>query len=391
MVDHYKKEILLEDERGRGFAAVAKYGPYLFASGSDGHRDLESEKIVPELAGKPIEQCRNSYGRIDRRLRKCGYGGNCAVWIENFTSSQEWRLERMALWPEFFGQEEHALAVSFGAQTRMSGLNMITTTVMAVTPDVKRTAIVPQPTPGRASRCTLAEPFVYVIGVRGHDDPFSKEVAPEEVPGSFEAQLRNSCQWLKSHAGKAGADMQDFVRMDACIRDVNRAPDYRRIVQDYMGGKIPFASYAIGVPLGSRLEQEVGGIAVAPGTSKDVVWDEQRPNEAQATRAGNLVFASACNGLLDVRTGKVVRDLYGDKAGQAKQALRRLEAGLGRFGVGLDKVLRLDVYIRDIYFEDEFVTIARDMLGKDAGTITVLGGEPEHSAEIEIAGIAAAA
>src|SRR5712692_617283 len=164
-----KKEILLEDERGRGFAAVTKCGPYLFVSGSDGHRDLDSEKIVPDLAGNAIAQCRNSYRRIARRLQRCGYGGDRAVWIENFTSSQEWRLERMALWPEYFGPTEHGLAVSFGAQTRMSGLNMITTTVMALTPDVGRTAVVPQPAPGRAARCVLAGPFVYVIGVRGHE------------------------------------------------------------------------------------------------------------------------------------------------------------------------------------------------------------------------------
>jgi enamine deaminase RidA (YjgF/YER057c/UK114 family) len=391
MAEQYKKEVLLADERNRGFAAVAKYGPFLFVSGSDGHRDLETEQIVPELSGKAIEQCRNSYGRIDERLRKCGYGGDCAVWIENFTSGQEWRLPRMALWPEYFGQEEHGLAVSFGAQTRMSGLNMITTTIVAVTPDVKRTAVVPQPTPGRASRCTVAEPFVFVIGVRGHEDPFTNDVAPEETRGSFEAQLHNSYQWLKSHTGKAGASVQDFVRVDACIRDVNRAPDYRRIVQDYMGGKIPFASYTIGVPLGSRLEQEIGGIAVAPGTAKEVAWDEQRPSEAQATRAGGLVFASGCSGLQDAKTGGIVRDLYGDKAGQTKQAMRRLEAGLGRFGVGLDKLLRLDVYVRDIYFEEEIVAIARDMMGQDAGTITILGGEPEHSGEIEVSGIAAAA
>jgi enamine deaminase RidA (YjgF/YER057c/UK114 family) len=387
----YSKEILLEDERGRGFAAVAKYGPYLFVGGSDGHRDLKTEQVVPELAGKPIEQCRNSYGRIDQRLRKCGYGGDCAVWIENFTSGQEWRLERMALWPEFFGQQEHGLAVSFGAQTRMSGLNMITTTIMAVTPDVKRTAIVPQPTPGRASRCTLAEPFVYVIGVRGHDDPYTKAVAPEETAEAFEAQLVNSYQWLKSHAEKAGAKVDDFVRVDACIRNVNQAPDYHRRVREYMGGKTPFASYAVGVPLGSRLEQEIGGIAVAPGVPKEVAWDEQRPEVAQATRAGNLVFASGCSGLQDARTGQIIRDLHGDRAGQTKQALRRLEAGLGRFGVGLDKLLRLDVYVRDIYLEEEVVKIARDMLGKDAGTITILGGDPEHSAEIEVSGIAAAA
>jgi len=135
-----KKRALVEDERNRGFPAVLKYGPYLFLSGSEGHRDLETEQIVPDLAGKAAAQCRNSYGRIQRRLAQAGYPDS-AVWIENFTSGQEWRLERMALWPEYFGQAGHGLAVSFGAQAKMWGLNMITTVVMAVTPELEREAV----------------------------------------------------------------------------------------------------------------------------------------------------------------------------------------------------------------------------------------------------------
>jgi hypothetical protein len=45
----YKKEILLQDERNRNMAAVIRYGPHLFLSSSDGHRDIETEQVVPEL------------------------------------------------------------------------------------------------------------------------------------------------------------------------------------------------------------------------------------------------------------------------------------------------------------------------------------------------------
>ncbi len=77
----YKKEVLLDDERGRGLSAVIKYGPYLFISGSDGHRDLKTERVVPELDAKAVEQCNNAYGRIALRLEKAGYGGDCAIWM----------------------------------------------------------------------------------------------------------------------------------------------------------------------------------------------------------------------------------------------------------------------------------------------------------------------
>jgi len=386
----YEKEVLLEDERGRGFAAVVRCGPYLFVSGSDGHRDLQSERIAPELAADAIGQCRNSYGRVDRRLRRCGFGGDHAVWIENFTSGQEWRLERMALWPEYFGRSEHGLAVSFGAQTHMSGINMITTTVLALTPDVQRTAIVPQPAAGRASRCTRAGSFVYVIGVRGHEDPYTHAVAPEETEDSFDSQLFNCHQWLKSHLDKAGATPENLVRVDACLRDVNQLERYRDGCRQFWGRRVPFGGYAVGVPLGARLEQEIGGVAVAPGGRKDVAWREDRSDEAHATRAGGLVFTSLCSGLEDARTGRQLPELHGDKDGQARQAIRGLEAALARFGVGLDRLLRLDVFLRDIYFEDGFLRIARDVLGPEAPAITVLGADLERSAEVAITAIAAA-
>jgi enamine deaminase RidA (YjgF/YER057c/UK114 family) len=386
----YAKEILLEDERGRGCAAVVRCGPYLFVGGSDGHRNLQSEQIDPELAGRAIEQCRNSYGRIDRRLRACGYAGNQAVWIENFTSGQEWRLPRMALWPEYFGETEHGLAVSFGAQTRMSGINMITTSVLALTPDVERTAVVPQPEPGRAARCTRAGDFIYIIGVRGHEHPETHAVAPEEREGAFEIQLQNCFAWLGTHAANAGASLQDLVRADACIRDVNRIDDYRTVAKSCLGDAIPFTGYVTGVPLGARLEQEVGAIAVAPGAGREVAWYAGRSNEAQAVRAGGLVFVSACSGLREANTGAILRDLYGDKSGQARQAFRRLEAALRRFDVGLHRLLRLDVWLRDIYFEDGCIAIAREVLGPETPAITVLGGDLSDSAEVEISAIAAA-
>jgi ureidoacrylate peracid hydrolase len=377
----YTKEVLLDDERDRGFPAVVRFGPYLFVSGSEGHRDAETERIVPDLAWKAVEQCRNSYGRVRRRLAQAGHGG-AAVWIQNYTSGQDWRLQRMALWPEYFGETEHGLAVSFGAQARMAGVNMITTTVMGVTAEVERVPVVPQPTPGRAARVVRADPFVYVIGVGGLTHPATAAPAPEEAPEAFDAQLRCAAEWLAAHLGKAGVGPRDFVRLDACLRDVNRAPDYHRFWQGHLGGEIPFAASAVGLPLGGRAEHEIGGLALAPGATKEIAWLGDRPGVAEAVKAGQLVFVSGCSGLRRGRTG--------DKLAQAGQAFQRLEAALGRFGAGLGDLLRLDVFLRDIYFEEAFLGLARDRLGKDAPAMTVIGAEPADSAEVELTAIAGA-
>jgi enamine deaminase RidA (YjgF/YER057c/UK114 family) len=358
------KEVLVEDERSRGFPAVVKYGPYLFVSGSEGHRGLETERINPELAGQATAQCRNSYGRIQRRLEQAGYP-NSAVWIQNFTSGQEWRLERMALWPEFFGQEEHGLAVSFGAQAKMWGLNMITTVAMALTPDVERVAIVPQPEPGRAARVVKAGHFVYVIGVRG-----VHAGGPEETPEAFGVQLGNCWSQLQSHLNKAGGKVTDFVRVDACIRNVNCIPQYRS-----QSPQLSAAQYVVGMPMGARGEQEIGGMAAASGLTK-----EEAPG---AIRAGDLVFVSACQGADGAPCG--------DRAAQTRRALRHLEARLASFGLGLEGTLRLDVFLRDVYFEDECLTILRDVFGGSMPAITFAGAELEHGGEIELAAIAGAA
>jgi enamine deaminase RidA (YjgF/YER057c/UK114 family) len=388
--EQLKRELLVEDERGRGFPAVIKYGPYLFVSGSNGHRDPKTEKIDPEIIWKPSEQCSNSYARVAQRLEKAGYGGNCAVWIQNWTSGQEWRIPRMALWPTYFGDEEHALAVSFGTAMKMHGINMITTVVMAVTPEITRTCLVPQPHKGRASRITTGGDFIWVIGVGGTENPFTHELAPKETDDSYAIQLENSFDVLKSHLDKAGARIEDFVRLDACNRNINRKGQYFDYVKQRLGGKVPFAAYCIGDVVAKPTEQEIGGMAVNVGVSKEVAYHQERPDVAQAVRAAGLVFASGCSGLEDAKTGKLMPELHGDKAGQTRQALRRLEAALNRFDIGLDRVLRLDVFLDDPYFEDEFYKIANEVLGPEPPTMTVVGAMLENSAQVEVSAIAAA-
>ena len=388
--DRFKKEILLEDERGRNMAAVLRYGPYLFLSGSDGHRDIVTEQVVPELDGQAVPQCNNAYGRQALRLQKAGYRGDDAIWIENFTSGQSWRLERMATWPDHFGEVGHAQAVSFGAQVKMAGVNMLTAVVQALTPDVKREVIVPQPTRGRASRITRAGDFTYVIGVRGRSNPFTEEEAPEEVPEQFDTEHLYAYEWLRSHVEKGGGSLDDFVRTDAALRRIGDAPHYRENLKRRFGGKVPFAAYAVGTLLGGRGVMEVGGLAVNPGGRKEVAWLVEEPGVAQAVRANGLVFCSGASGLADVRTSAVKQELYGDKLGQTKQAFRRLEAGLNRFDSGLDRVLRLDVFLDDIYFEDAFIEAAKEFFGAGPPTMNIVGVDLEHNAEVELSAIAGA-
>lgn len=387
----WKREDLVEDERGGEYPAVLRYGPYYFVSGSDGHRRLSDEKIDPELAEQASAQCRNSYGRVARRLEKAGLNGDNAVWIENFTSGQHWRLERMGLWPEFFGEENHQRAVSFGAQSRMHGINMLTSIVLAVHPSLPRSVAVKPPGRGRASRITRVGPLIFVIGVRGHADPDTGLHAPEETAASFEVQLDYCIKTLRSHLAKDGTSLNHLMRVDTALRAARFIERYEDGVRRHFGGKIPFATYAVGTPLGSRLEQEIGGIAVVDESDKRVVWSGVMPDVADACIGGGLVFVRNVSGVMDETTGTVLAGLHGDGRGQVKQAVRNIAALLDKAGTGVDKLLRLDVFLRDIYAQDEMVHELNKALGRDVPTLSFIGCETRHHAEIEITALAGAA
>lgn len=156
------------------------------------------------------------------------------------------------------------------------------------------------------------------------------------------------------------------------------------------GELVPFASYSVGTLLGGRGLMEIGGVAINPGGHKEIAWLSEDPSRAQAVKANGLVFTSAASGLADEKTGVIKRDLYGDKVGQARQAMRRLEASLNRFDTSLENALRLDVFLDDIYFEDEFIQVSKEFFGGDPPTMNIIGVDLQDNAEVELSCVAGA-
>ncbi len=390
MSEQWKRKDLVADERGRGFPAVVKYGPFIFVSGSDGHRDPATEAISVKFTDDATAQCRNSYSRIVARLEKAGFSGDCAVWIQNYTSGQQWRLERMGLWPDYFGEEKHTEAVSFGAQSRMHGMNMLTTVALAVDPTMPRQAIAASPGRGRASRMTRIGPFLFVIGVRGHEQPGTAAKSPQETPEAFAVQLRYCWETIENYLRKAGASLKDFVRVDAALRGARFVDDYDRGTRSLFGGKLSFASTTFGVPLGARCEQEIGGIAVAPGEAATVHGAPWDASKAESTVAGGLVFVSKIVGTIDPASGAVNKALLLDMSGQVRNAVAALRQVLTRAGSAPEKLLRMDVFLRDIYAQDEILQELKSALGAAVPTLSFIGAEPESGAELELNAIAGA-
>ena len=82
--------------------------------------------------------------------------------------------------------------------------------------------------------------------------------------------------------------------------------------------------------------------------SRDVVHTDAAPPAAgpysQAIRTGDLVFTAGQLGI-DPATGELVAD---DVAAQADQALRNLAAILDAAGSGMDRLVKVTVYLADI-------------------------------------------
>lgn len=83
-------------------------------------------------------------------------------------------------------------------------------------------------------------------------------------------------------------------------------------------------------------------------TTREAISTDRAPSAAgpysQAIRAGNLVFSAGQLGI-DPATGEMAGD---DVAAQADQALRNLEAILRAAGSGMDRLVKVTVFLAEI-------------------------------------------
>ena len=56
----------------------------------------------------------------------------------------------------------------------------------------------------------------------------------------------------------------------------------------------------------------------------------------------------------------------------------------------VDVECRLDVFLRNVYFEDECLSLLRDRFGANMPVLSFIGADLENAGEIELVAIAAA-
>jgi len=381
-----RKEILVRDDPISGFAGVVRAGSLLFTSGCDGHRDPLSDAVDPNLTGQGSAQSDNSYGRIQRLLEQAGSSTSAVARIDHFASSQDWIAERQAKRAEFFGRP--APHGSTGVAARMSGLNMLTTAVIAVAEGAPHDVLVAGKdyAIGHISSLVRAGPLLFLSGIRGTLDPRTATAIAEETADSFAAQTRICYELIIDILAGSNATQAAIVRLDRYVRDRNRLGDEAAICQSIMGD-LDAVSTAIPLPMGMHGEVEVTALAVVDAGSKEICAKDAT-GRATAIRAGDFVFIGECAGGVDAQSGDPKLDLAGDIEGQIDNSVAILEERLISAGTTVADIVRLEVYLRDIYAADVFLARARGVFGDNPPAIIVAGADLDGINEVKLNAIA---
>ena len=380
------KTILVRDDPAKGLAGLIQAGPLLFTAGCDGHRDLATREIVPELAAEAERQCENAYGKIGELLRRANAGYANVVRLDHVTSSQDWLPRRQTIRGKLFGRP--APLASTGVAAKMHGINMLTAFAIAVAAPSDKEVLIPGARYGMTniSSAVRGGPFLFIAGIRGTVDPRTGATLPEETPDSFGKQVRKCYEIINAILTEAGAGPSAILRIDAYIRDITRRDEDARIRREVLG-EAPCASTTVGLPLGARGEVEITTLALAPGESKRLAVAAKH-GLPDVVAGGGFFFVGECRGNLVVATGEVDTQLGADRAGQLERALDVLGERLRQAGSSLARVVRLEVYLRDINFAPEAHAILGRRFGSDPPVVSVMGAELDDLVEAKLNAIA---
>lgn len=382
----HSKRIIVRDDPVAGLAGLIQAGPLLFTAGCDGHRNLATGAIDPELAAAAEAQCENAYGKIGALLRHANAGYANVVRLDHVTSSQDWLPRRQSIRGRLFGRP--APLASTGIAAKMTGINMLTAFVVAVTDSADKEVLVPGARYGmnNISSAVRGGPFLFIAGIRGNVDPRTGEAVAEETRESFPAQLRMCYDIIGAILRDVGAGPDRIVRFDSYIREIRRAEEDVQARHAVLGD-VRAATTVVGLPLSARGEVEITTLAVAPGYDNQVLVEASDGLPA-VIGAGGYLLVGECRGDLNADTGEFDAKLIADRSGQLDRALSILRSRLERAGSDLTRVVRLEIYLRDIYFADEASEILRHAFRGDPPVVAIMGAELEDLVEVKLNAIA---
>ncbi len=375
-----QKQILVRDDLG--LASLIQAGPLLFTSGCDGHRDPETGRVVPELAGNAERQCEIAYGRIRDLLGHANADISAVVRLDHVTSSQDWLARRQAIRGRVFGRP--APLASTGVAAKMDGINMLTASAIAVADPAKKKVLVEGAKYGMHNISTAVRggSFLFISGIRATIDPRTGAALPEETAESFSAQTRMAYDIIRAILRDTGLDAGRILRLDGYIRDASRATEEAAIREEFLGNRL-CASTVVGLPLGARGEVEITALALAPGFAKRTLVPKEGKWLPCVVGAEGFLWVGECRGNVTA-TGQIDQGLVGNREAQLESALSLLDATLRRAGSELSRTVRLDLYLRDIYFSHAARAILRRRFNDDSPVVSVMGAELDDFLEVKL-------
>jgi len=380
------KTILVRDDPVEGLAGLILAGPFLFTAGCDGHRDLATGKIVPDLAGEAERQCENAYGKVGALLKRANADYSSVVRLDHVTSSQDWLPRRQTIRGKLFGRP--APLASTGVAAKMHGINMLTAFAIATASRSAKEVLIPGARYGMAniSAAVRGGPLLFIAGIRGNIDPRTGAAVPEETPESFGEQLRTCYEIIASILAEAGTNAAAILRVDVYIRDIRRRDEDARVRRSVLGD-VACANTVVGLPLGARGEVEITTLALAPGNAKRTLVAAEGSLPA-VVAGGGFLFVGECLGNVTLANDGVDRSLPADRDGQLERALDVLDQRLQQAGSSLARVVRLEVYLRDINFSPEAYAILRRRFAQSPPVVSVMGAELDDLVEAKLNAIA---
>jgi enamine deaminase RidA (YjgF/YER057c/UK114 family) len=380
-----QKQILVRDPE-TGLANLIQAGPFLFTSGCDGHRDAETGRVVPELAADAERQCEIAYGTIGELLRRANADLSAVVRLDHVTSSQDWLARRQTIRGRVFGRP--APLASTGVAAKMDGINMLTASAIAVADPSQKKVLVEgaKYAMHNISSVVRGGPFLFISGIRATIDPRTGAAVPEETAESFSAQTRMAYDIIGAILRDAGAATDQILRLDCYIRDISRAVEEEAIRAEFLRDRA-CASTVVAPPLGARGEVEITALALAPEHVKRVPVPKEGTSLPCVVGAEGFLFVGECRGNV-AASGAVDPGLAGDREAQLEGALSLLEARLRRAGSGLSRTVRLDLYLRDIYFAHAAREILRRRFKDEPPVVFITGAELGGLVEVKLSAIA---
>ena len=97
-----KKEVLVHDELGRGFARAVKAGDFLFVAGVTGRLDLKTWQELPEASHNIRFQTRQAMEWLKKVLEQCGTSLENVVKVDMFLKNFQDLPVVMDIWREYF-------------------------------------------------------------------------------------------------------------------------------------------------------------------------------------------------------------------------------------------------------------------------------------------------